>query len=230
MNSYLYIIQKNIGLNIIKIVEFFIAMFSSNEIIFRENIFESNTTFKKNWKSIRNEYLKYVKTNNLDNMSDVFIEQRRIAPDDNWKSLILLLYGEPVLKNQKHFPLTTKLINSNVNIKTAFFSVLDSGKKISTHRGPYKGLLRYHLGLIVPKSKECYILIDKKYYWKEGEAFIFDDTFEHEAQNMSKETRVVLFIDFIRPLPFPISNLNRLIVYLIKKSHFIQNVFNKLKT
>ena len=32
---------------------------------------------------------------------------------------------------------------------TAFFSILAPGKHIPPHRGPYKGLLRYHLGLQV---------------------------------------------------------------------------------
>jgi aspartyl/asparaginyl beta-hydroxylase (cupin superfamily) len=33
----------------------------------------------------------------------------------------------------------------------AFFSILDGGKSIPRHAAPYRGYLRYHLGLKVPK-------------------------------------------------------------------------------
>ena len=47
------------------------------------------------------------------------------------------------------------------------------------------------------------------HHWEEGRALIFDDTFEHEARNESGHTRVVLFIDFERPLKFPARFVNR---------------------
>ena len=36
-------------------------------------------------------------------------------------------------------------------------------------------------------------------YWREGEAFVFDDTIEHEAANPSGELRVVLIFDVWHP-------------------------------
>ncbi len=38
---------------------------------------------------------------------------------------------------------------------------------------------------------------------------IFDDTFNHEVWNDTDETRVVLFVDVMRPLPSPESTINR---------------------
>ena len=35
--------------------------------------------------------------------------------------------------------------------------------------------------------------------WREGEAWVFDDTVEHEAWNTSAHTRVVLLFDIWRP-------------------------------
>ncbi len=60
-------------------------------------------------------------------------------------------------------------------------------------------------GLIIPEPREAVaIRIDGTvHHWDEGRALIFDDTFEHEARNESNHTRVVLFIDFERPLKFP---------------------------
>jgi aspartyl/asparaginyl beta-hydroxylase (cupin superfamily) len=35
--------------------------------------------------------------------------------------------------------------------------------------------------------------------WKRGEAFVFDDTIEHEAANPSQDLRVVLIFDIWHP-------------------------------
>jgi aspartyl/asparaginyl beta-hydroxylase (cupin superfamily) len=35
--------------------------------------------------------------------------------------------------------------------------------------------------------------------WREGEAWVFDDTIEHEARNGSDRSRVVLIFDVWRP-------------------------------
>ena len=40
-------------------------------------------------------------------------------------------------------------------------------------------------------------------HWEEGKSMIFDDTFNHEVWNDTDETRVVLFVDVLRPLPSP---------------------------
>jgi beta-hydroxylase len=40
-------------------------------------------------------------------------------------------------------------------------------------------------------------------HWSEGQALIFDDTFNHEVWNDTDGYRVVLFVDFARPLRQP---------------------------
>ena len=50
---------------------------------------------------------------------------------------------------------------------------------------------------------------------------IFDDTFNHEVWNDTDETRVVLFVDVLRPLPSPDSLINRMIVKAIGYSPFV---------
>jgi beta-hydroxylase len=90
------------------------------------------------------------------------------------------------------------------------FSILEPGKFIPPHKGPYKGSLCYHLGLQIPKSGDCYIQVeDIKYYWKEGEDIIFDDTYKHCVYNNSNETRIVLFCDVDRPMVGPMNVLNK---------------------
>lgn len=36
--------------------------------------------------------------------------------------------------------------------------------------------------------------------WREGEGFLFDDTWGHEVINQSKDVRVVLVVDVLRPI------------------------------
>ena len=50
---------------------------------------------------------------------------------------------------------------------------------------------------------------------------VFDDTYNHEVWNDTEETRVVLFVDVLRPLPFPESAINRAIVKAISYSPFV---------
>ncbi len=114
---------------------------------------------------------------------------------------------------------------------TAFFSILLPHKHLPAHRGPYKGVLRYHLGLKVPEPAAASAIKvgSKQASWQEGKSLIFDDTFVHEAWNSTNEIRVVLFVDFRRPLPFPISFLNNLFISYIRSSPLVQDGLPKVQ-
>jgi beta-hydroxylase len=60
-------------------------------------------------------------------------------------------------------------------------------------------------------------------HWEEGKSMFFDDTFEHEVWNDTDGQRVVLFMDVMRPLRFPMSMLNELIIKAIAASPFIRD-------
>jgi aspartate beta-hydroxylase len=78
------------------------------------------------------------------------------------------------------------------------FSVLRPHTHIPPHTGASNARLLCHLPLIVPPN--CLYRVGGSYReWKVGEAFIFDDTIEHEAHNNSNEVRVVLIFDVWNP-------------------------------
>ena len=52
---------------------------------------------------------------------------------------------------------------------------------------------------------------------------IFDDSYPHEAWNKTNDIRVVLFLDIVRPMSFPASVLNHLLINLIRWSPFIRD-------
>jgi len=41
------------------------------------------------------------------------------------------------------------------------------------------------------------------HYWRDGKLFIFDDTLQHQSCNGSDEPRYCMFVDILRPSPFP---------------------------
>ena len=104
--------------------------------------------------------------------------------------------------NCERCPETTRLVEHVPGMQTAMFSILAPGKHIPPHDGPYKGVLRYHLGLLVPEPEDRVGIRvgGQPATWAEGESLVFDDTFVHEAWNDTDGTRVVLFVDFKRPL------------------------------
>jgi len=134
-----------------------------------------------------------------------------IGEDRGWTTFVLSNYYRRNEHNIDRCPETWRLVQSVPGLVGVMFSVLEPGARLPAHHGPYNGLLRLHLGLIVPEPREAVgIRIDGEvYHWEEGRALIFDDTYEHEARNESGYTRVVLFIDFERPMRFPARFINR---------------------
>lgn len=181
---------------------------------------------EKNWTHIREE-LDFIltKREQLPNFQDISTDQYSITKDNRWKTYFFYGYGMKFSKNCARCPQTTRLIEKIPGMTTAFFSILLPHKHIPEHTGVYKGVIRYHLGLKVPSpNTTCKIRVgDDIRYWEEGKSLIFDDRFPHEAWNDSDEVRVVLFLDFLRPVPFPYSLLNQLIIKFISWSPFLQD-------
>jgi len=177
-----------------------------------------------NWTTIRNELERVLEDREaLPNFQDISKDQIEITDDDNWKTFFLYGYGFKAKLGVEMCPKTAELMQRIPGMTTAMFSILSPHKHILDHRGPYKGVLRYHLGLIVPHDAEsCRIRVGGDYrHWEAGKSIVFDDTFNHEVWNDTDETRVVLFVDVLRPLPFPESLINRAIVKAIGWSPFV---------
>jgi aspartate beta-hydroxylase len=81
---------------------------------------------------------------------------------------------------------------------TAFFSILQAGAHIPPHTGVTNSRAIVHLPLVVPDG--CRFRVGgETCVWREGEAFAFDDTIEHEAWNDSDSIRIVLILDVWNP-------------------------------
>ncbi len=167
----------------------------------------------------------------LPNFHDISSDIEAISKDAGWKTFFLVGFGKPSARNIKLCPKTWEAVQHVPGLKTAMFSIFEPGKHLPAHRGPYNGVLRLHLGLIVPQDgDEIAIRVDRQIcHWEEGKVLIFDDAFEHEAWNHSPLTRVVLFVDFIKPTRFPANIVNRLLMSLAVFTPFIQEGMEKHK-
>ena len=163
-------------------------------------------------------------TARLPNFQDISPEQAFLTTDARWKIFYFAGYGVESARNRARCPRTAEALDLIPGMTTAFFSILAPGKELPVHRGPYNGVLRYHLGLRIPASDErCAIRVGGELrHWREGGALVFDDSYEHEAWNRTGEWRVVLFVDFLRPLPLVPHLANRIMLAVIRATPFVR--------
>jgi aspartyl/asparaginyl beta-hydroxylase (cupin superfamily) len=169
------------------------------------------------WRRIRCELDRVmVRSRELPNIQDITKDAVSITHDSGWKIFVLTAYGIESPPNIALCPETWRIVSKIPGLKTAMFSVFEPGKRLPPHRGPYNGVLRLHLGLIVPEPRERLGIRvgSEPCEWEEGRVLVFDDSYEHEAWNETGSPRVVLFVDFVKPLRFPANVLNGLLLRL----------------
>lgn len=171
--------------------------------------------FRDNYQWIKAEFLDYAVENTIPNYKDLDTEVS--LETEGWKSIFLKVFGNKTNASKK-FPITMTLINS-VECPTAYFSILEPGAKIKPHNGVYKGVLRYHLGLIIPTG-DLFIEVDNiRMHWKEGKDLLFDDMFTHCAENNTDQKRVILFMDIKRDFENVWLNLLNTLFLMLDKSN-----------
>ena len=181
-----------------------------NPQVYDGHVFPWAAELEGNWTTVRGELAQLMmRRNALVGRADR--ASPTIGEDRGWTTFVLTSYFRRHEHNIGQCPETWRLVQRVPGLVSAMFSVLEPGQRLPAHSGPYNGLLRLHLGLIVPEPREAVAIRidDAVHHWEEGRALIFDDTYEHEARNESRHTRVVLFIDFERPLRFPARFINR---------------------
>ena len=121
-----------------------------------------------------------------------------------WSALHLWRDGERIKGACARAPRTAEIVERLPlagipgRTPTVFFSILQAGKHIPPHTGVTNTRAIIHLPLIVPPG--CAFRVGgETREWREGEAFAFDDTIEHEAWNRSDQDRAVLILDCWNP-------------------------------
>jgi transposase-like protein len=128
-------------------------------------------------------------------------------------------------------PQTWRIVQKIPGVTTVMFSVFEPGKRLPPHRGPYNGVLRLHLGLLVPEQdgNPGIRIGSERRSWSEGSVLVFDDAYEHEAWNETDKPRVVLFVDFEEPLRFPANIINRVLLKLALLTPYLREGNDNLR-
>ena len=147
-------------------------------------------------------------------------QQASISNQDarDWRMLIVKAYGVTVKANAQRCPLLSRLVASDPDVLSAALSFLAPGKKVPEHRGPFRGILRYYLGLSVPLDAAgrpgAVLTIDgTEHRIATGQALLWDDTYPHAVRNDTPEVRIALLLDVRRrAMPPDLRLISRLLV------------------
>lgn len=121
-----------------------------------------------------------------------------------WSSVFLWKDGEPQEAVCAACPQTAALLGKLPMAQqpgfapSAVFSALDAHTHIPPHTGSTNVRLLCHLPLVLPGPARFRVGNETR-EWKLGQAWIFDDTIEHEAWNDADSLRVILIFDVWNP-------------------------------
>ncbi len=121
-----------------------------------------------------------------------------------WSAFFLFRDGAAVSGNADRCPATMAALDHTPQPSVirrspaAMFSVLQPKTRIPPHTGVSNTRLVVHLPLILPP--DCRFRVgNETRAWRGGEAWVFDDTIEHEAWNDSDRPRTLLIFDIWSP-------------------------------
>jgi aspartate beta-hydroxylase len=190
-----------------------------------EHYFPNTKRFAERWTDIRREALAVAgMLNQVQRFHDILRAQADISAIDgrDWRVFIMKAYGVTVQENLRRCPTVAALFEDAPEVVSAILSFLAPGKHVPEHRGPFRGILRFHLMLSMPRDGNgvpaCVMNIDGvPYRLSDGESLLWDDTYPHEVWNRSDQVRIALLLEvWRRDMPFDIALLSRAILLTTK--------------
>ena len=196
----------------------------SNAPVLDVRDFPWTASLRANWQAIRDEAMAVARHREaVPSLAAISPDHRAIAEMDKWRSFFLWGYSFPIEDNIAQCPRTAAIVSQIPGLNSAFFSILAPGTHIPDHRGVTKGLITCHLGLIVPRDGDVRMRVGNRIVrWAEGQTLVFDDTYSHEVWNETGGTRVVLLIQFERPLRRPGKWVADAFLKIVRSSAFVQ--------
>ena len=121
-----------------------------------------------------------------------------------WSAYFLWNQSVPQAAHMARCPRTVEVLRKVPQVEverrapTAYFSILEPDTRIPPHTGVTNTRAIVHLPLIVPEK--CGFRVGSRTReWIPGKAWVFDDTIEHEAWNLSDSPRATLIFDIWNP-------------------------------
>jgi aspartate beta-hydroxylase len=177
--------------------------------------------FSAAWQTIRDEALAVARElATVPRFHELMRAQESISASDglDWRVFVLKAYGADIPRNLARCPETARLVADSPSVLSASFSFLAPGKHIPVHRGPFRGVVRFHLGLSMPRGADgrvgAILWVDGvEYRLDDGDTLLWDDTYPHEVLNATDEVRIALLLDVWRQgMPADMVLLSRLLV------------------
>ena len=142
----------------------------------------------------------------IDFPPDMPLDQfRELNRSRRWSAYFLWNQSAAVASHLARCPITARLLETAPRCRiegrapTAFFSILDANTRIPAHVGVTNTRCTVHLPLVVPP--DCGFRVGSTTReWVPGQAWVFDDTINHEAWNLSDTPRAILIFDIWNPL------------------------------
>jgi aspartate beta-hydroxylase len=130
---------------------------------------------------------------------------RELNRSRRWSAYFLWNQSAEVAGHMARCPATVRLLATaprcfiDGRAPTAFFSILDANTRIPAHVGVTNTRCTVHVPLVIPP--DCGFRVGSTTReWVPGQAWVFDDTINHEAWNLSDTPRAILIFDVWNPL------------------------------
>lgn len=174
-----------------------------------EDVFPEGLEFQRRFAEVQGEIEALLARRTLRRYQD--IDPARAAEvSADWKLYYAYFLWEENANARSELPVTLSIVKNIPHAINATIAVLEPGVSLAAHEGPYAGVLRYHLGIRVPKVKPPRLRVHDRFYtWQVGQSIVLDDVFDHEVYNEAEEIRVILMVDFMRPMNPLCHALNR---------------------
>lgn len=167
--------------------------------------FPNGVRFADAWRVLRDEALA-IRMDRIPRFHDIMGEQEAISANDgrDWRMFVMKAYGATVQENLARCPTVARLLEECPEVLSATFSYLAPGKHIPVHRGPFRGIMRFHVGLSMPRNDAGDLgavlwIAGEPHMLEDGGTLLWDDTYPHEVLNTTNRVRVALLLDVWRP-------------------------------
>lgn len=200
--------------------------------VFDPAVFAWTRELEAEWETIRDEAYEIMRHRHaVPPLSDVSPDHRKIATDQNWQCMFLWGYGLRVEANCARAPKTASIVEKIPGMQSALFSIHAPGLHIPRHKGVTKSMLTCHLGLRVPSKREnCRMQVaDETLLWQEGRTLVFDDVYPHEVWNDTDEDRIILLVQFNRPVRLLGKLVGDTFLRMVRWSPFVQEARTNLR-
>jgi aspartate beta-hydroxylase len=190
-------------------------------ILDADRYFPEAKVFAGAWREIRAEADALVaRLHSVPRFHEIMREQTAISANDarDWRIFVLKAYGVACARNMDACPQLAAIVDGMPRVLSASISYMAPRKHIPAHRGPFRGVVRFYLGLSVPRradgSPAAVLKVDgREYRVGDGEWLLWDDTYPHEVLNQSDQVRSVLLLDvWRRDMPLDMELFSRLLI------------------